>query len=100
MQLPNVYAGTLLLTTVGCGLIGCASWTNPTVLAADVPPAQYLGLSCGELKKEKLRIGTRQADLAPTLLPMEDEQKREQELSQMSGELKAIAKVSADNKCS
>jgi hypothetical protein len=33
------------------------------------------------------------------LLPVEDEQKREQELSQLSGEIRAIEKVSADQKC-
>jgi hypothetical protein len=37
--------------------------------------------------------------LAPSLVPAEDEQKREQELSQLSGEVKAIEKIFADNKC-
>ena len=67
--------------------------------AADVAPTQYLGMTCQQLKNEKRRIATRQTDLAPSLVPVEDEQKREQELSQLSGEVKAIDKILADNKC-
>ena len=67
--------------------------------AADVAPAQYLGMTCQQLKNEKRRIATRQTDLAPSLVPVEDEQKREQELSQLSGEVKAIEKILVDNKC-
>ena len=43
------------------------------------------GMTCQQLKNEKRRIATRQTDLAPSLVPAEDEQKREQELSQLSG---------------
>ena len=56
-------------------------------------------MSCQQLKNEKRRIGTRQADLLPTLIPVEDEAKREADLSQLSGEVKAIDKVSADKRC-
>jgi hypothetical protein len=88
-----------VLAMLGCGLSGCASWSAPSVPAANVAPGHYLGMNCEALRQEKLRIGKRQADLAPTLLPVEDEQKREQELSQLSGEIKAIEKVSVDQKC-
>ena len=67
--------------------------------AADVAPAQYLGMTCQQLKNEKRRIATRQKDLAPSLVPVEDEQKREQELAQLSGAVKTIDKVSVDKKC-
>ena len=67
--------------------------------AADVAPAQYLGMTCQQLKNEKRRIATRQTDLAPSLVPVEDEQKREQELAQLSGAVKTIDKVSVDKKC-
>jgi len=69
------------------------------VPAADVAPAQYLGMTCQQLKNEKRRIATRQTDLAPSLVPVEDEQKREQELAQLSGAVKTIDKVSVDKKC-
>jgi hypothetical protein len=68
--------------------------------AATTAPGQYLGMNCQALKAERQRISSRTAALAPTLLPIEDEQKRQQELSHLSGELKAIEKVSADEKCS
>jgi hypothetical protein len=99
MQVSNACFRLLLLTTFGCGLSSCASWSAPNVPAANVAPDQYLGMNCQALKNEKRRIGSRQTDLAPTLVPVEGEQKREQELSQMSGEVKAIDKVSADKKC-
>ena len=67
--------------------------------AADVAPAQYLGMTCQQLKNEKRRIATRQTDLAPSLVPVEDEHKREQELAQLSGAVKTIDKVSVDKKC-
>ena len=67
--------------------------------AADVAPAPYLGMTCRQLKNEKRRIATRQTDLAPSLVPVEDEQKREQELAQLSGAVKTIDKVSVDKKC-
>jgi len=88
-----------VLAMLGCGPSGCASWSAPNVPAANVAPGHYLGMNCEALRLEKLRIGKRQTDLAPTLLPVEDEQKREQELSQLSGEIKAIEKVSAEQKC-
>ena len=72
----------------------------PTVQPANIGSEQYLGMSCQQLKNEKRRIGTRQTDLAPTLIPVEDEPKRESELSQLNGEIKAIDKVSAEKKCS
>ena len=74
-----------LFIMLASGLNGCASWSAPTVQPAAIAPGQYLGMSCQQLKNEKRRIGTRQTDLAPTLIPVEDEQKREQELSQLSG---------------
>jgi hypothetical protein len=43
------------------------------VQPANVAPEQYLGMSCQQLKNEKRRIGTRQAELSPTLIPVEDE---------------------------
>jgi hypothetical protein len=92
-------AWVLLITALGCGLAGCASWSAPSVPAANVATGQYLGMTCPELKSEKTHIATRQAQLAPTLFPVEDEQKREQEISQLSGELKAIETASANNKC-
>ena len=99
MRVLNIFARVLLLTTLGCGLSSCESWSAPNVPAANVAPDQYLGMTCQQLKNEKRRIGTRQTDLAPTIIPVEDEQKREQELSQLSGQVKAIDKASADNKC-
>jgi hypothetical protein len=93
---------TALISVLGilaCGPSGCASWSAPNVPVAIIAPEQYLGMNCEALRREKQRISTRQTDLAPTLLPVEDEQKREQELSQLSGEMKAIEKVSADKKC-
>jgi hypothetical protein len=98
MRQPHICAGAIVLAAAS-GLAGCASWSNPTVPAADVAPAQYLGMTCQQLKNEKRRIATRQTDLAPSLVPVEDEQKREQELSQLSGEVNAIEKIFADNKC-
>ena len=89
----------MLLTTLGCALTGCANWSAPSVQPANVAPEQYLGMSCQQLKNEKRRIGTRQTDLAPTVIPVEDEPNRQAELSQLSGEIKAIDKVSADKKC-
>ena len=86
MLFPNERACVLLITALGCGLGGCASWSMPTVPAANVAPDQYLGMSCPDLKSEKTRIAARQSQLAPTLFQVEDEQKREQELSQLSGE--------------
>jgi hypothetical protein len=56
-------------------------------------------MTCQQLKNEKRRIATRQTDLAPSLVPVEDEQKREQELAQLSGAVKTIDKVSVDKKC-
>ena len=89
-----------LFIMLACGLSGCASWSAPTVQPAAIAPDQYLGMTCQQLKNEKRRVATRQTDLAPTLIPVADEQKREQELSQLSGQVKAIDKVSANNKCS
>jgi hypothetical protein len=99
MLFPNGRACVLLIAALGCGLAGCASWSVPTVPMANIATDQYLGMTCPELKSEKTRIATRQGQLAPTLFPVEDEQKREQELSQLSGETKAIEKASASNKC-
>jgi hypothetical protein len=98
MRQPHICAGAIVLAAAS-GLAGCASWSNPTVPAADVAPAQYLGMTCQQLKNEKRRIATRQTDLAPSLVPVEDEQKREQELAQLSGAVKTIDKVSVDKKC-
>jgi hypothetical protein len=89
----NASARTLIFVTFSCVFSGCASWSTPTVQPANVGSEQYLGMSCQQLKNEKRRIGTRQADLAPSLLAVEDEEKREHELSELSGEVKAIDKV-------
>jgi len=99
--MPSLNASfrAMLLTTLGCALTGCANWSAPSVQPANVAPEQYLGMSCQQLKNEKRRIGTRQADLSPTLIPVEDEAKREADLSQLNGEVKAIDKVSADKRC-
>ena len=94
----NASARTLIFVTF-CAFSGCASWSAPTVQPANIGSEQYLGMTCQQLKNEKARIGTRQTSLAPTLIPMEDESKREADLSQLAGEVKAIDKVSADKRC-
>ena len=66
-----------LFMVLASGLNGCASWSAPTVQPAAVSPDQYLGMTCQQLKNEKWRIASRQTDLAPTLIPVADEQKRE-----------------------
>jgi hypothetical protein len=99
MELLPPYARVLILSMLGCCLSGCANWSSPSVPTANIAPTQYLGMNCAALKTEKQRISTRTAALAPTLLPVEDEQKREQELSQLSGELKAVEKASVEEKC-
>jgi hypothetical protein len=93
-----IVARKALLLVFGCGLSGCASWSAPTIQPANVGSEQYLGMTCQQLKNEKRRIGSRQTDLAPSLLPVEDEPKREAELSGLSGEAKAIDKVSGDKR--
>jgi hypothetical protein len=85
--------------TAACVLSACASWNSPTVQPASVDDKQYLGMTCERLKVEKARIGRRQADLGPTLIPVHEESQREAELSDLSGEAKAIDKVFADKQC-
>ena len=92
-------ARIVLFVMIGFDFCGCANWSTPTLQPVSVAPEQYLGMSCQQLKNEKRRIGTRQADLSPTLIPVKDEAKREADLSQLSGEVKAIDKVSADKRC-
>jgi hypothetical protein len=106
MSMTSRCALVLVLLALDCGLSGCATsgvpanWTSPTVPAAKVAPEQYLGMSCVALKEEKTKIATRQTQLGPTLIPVVDEQKREQELSELSGELKAVEQATTTNKCS
>jgi hypothetical protein len=92
-------ARNVLFAMIGFGFFGCASWSEPTVQPASVAPEQYLGMTCQQLKNEKQRIATRQTHLSPTLIPVEDEPKREADLSQLSGEVKTIDKVSVDKQC-
>jgi hypothetical protein len=91
--------------TLDCVLSGCATsgvpanWTSPTVAPAKVPVDQYLGMNCEALKAEKTKIASRQSELGPTLIPVVDEHKREQELSELSGKLKAVDDATAKNNC-
>jgi hypothetical protein len=61
---------------------------------AKVPGDKYSGMDCAGLKGAKQQIAARQGDLAPTLIPVKDEQTREQELSHLRGEAAAIDRVS------
>ena len=105
MSTSSRCALVLVFLALDCGLSGCATsgvptnWTSPTVPAAKVATDQYLGMNCVALKEEKTKITTRQAQLGPTLIPVIDEQKREQELSELSGELKAVEQATDKNKC-
>ena len=105
MPMTSRSAFVLVFLALDCGLSGCATsgvpanWTSPTVPAAKVAIDQYLGMNCVALKEEKTKITTRQAQLGPTLIPVVDEQKREQELSELSGELKAVEQATDKNKC-
>jgi hypothetical protein len=105
MSMSSRCALVLVFLALDCGLSGCATsgvpanWTSPTVPAAKVAIDQYLGMKCVALKEEKTKITTRQAQLGPTLIPVVDEQKREQELSELSGELKAVEQATDKNKC-
>jgi hypothetical protein len=83
-----------------CGpLGGCSSWSSPSVPAAIVSVGPYETMDCAALKVEKARITSAQARLAPTLIPVVDEGKRESQLSELSGEAQAVEKVSIDHKC-
>ena len=64
--------------------------------AADVAPAQYLGMTCQQLKNEKRRIATRQTDLAPSLVPLKTSRNGQ---TALSNEVKTIEKIFADNTC-
>jgi hypothetical protein len=95
----------LVFLALDCALSGCATssvpanWTSPTVAPAKVSLDQYLGMNCEGLKAEKMKITSRQSQLGPTLIPVVDEHKREQELSELSGEMKAVDEATAKNNC-
>jgi hypothetical protein len=80
-----------------CG--GCSSWSSPAVPAATVSMTPYQSMDCTALKSEKARIASAQARLAPTLIPVVDEDKRESQLSELSGESQAVENVSIAHKC-
>jgi hypothetical protein len=61
--------------------------------------ASYQTMDCTALKVEKARIASAQARLAPTLIPVLDEDKRESQLSELSGEAQAVENVSVAHKC-
>jgi hypothetical protein len=62
--------------------------------AANVSPDQYQGLTCDRVRTETQRLNARKSDLAPALFPSISEQEREHQLSQINGELNALAKAS------
>jgi hypothetical protein len=105
MPMTSRSAFVLVFLALDCGLSGCATsgmpanWTSPTVPAAKVAVDQYLGMNCQVLQAEKAKITSRQGQLGPTLIPVADEHKREQELSELSGELNAVDEASTKNNC-
>jgi hypothetical protein len=105
MAMSSRSACVLVFLALDCALSGCATsgvpanWTSPTVAPAKVAVDQYLGMNCEALKTEKAKIAARQGELGPTLIPVVDEHKREQELSELSGELKAVDDATTKNNC-
>lgn len=87
-----------VLVMAGCSG-GCANWANPSVTPAQVSGERYSAMDCTGLRAAKQHIAARQADLAPTLIPVKDEQTREQELSQLRGEAAAIDRASGQKGC-
>ncbi len=87
-----------VLMMAGCSG-GCANWANPSITPAQVSGERYSAMDCTGLRTAKQRIAARQASLAPTLIPVKDEQTREEELSQLSGEAAAIDKASGQKGC-
>jgi hypothetical protein len=105
MAMSSRGACVLVFLALDCAVSGCATssvpanWTSPTVAPAKVAIDEYLGMSCQVLQTEKAKIASRQSELGPTLIPVVDEYKREQELSQLSGQLKAVDEATTKNNC-
>jgi hypothetical protein len=105
MSMTSRTAFVLVFLALDCTLAGCATssvpanWTSPSVAPAKVAIDQYLGMNCEALKDEKAKIAARQSELGPTLIPVVDESKREKELSELSGEIKAVDEATAKNNC-
>ena len=64
------------------------------VPAASVSPDQYQGLTCERMKTEAQNLNAKKGALAPVLFPSISEQDREHQLSEINGELNALAKAS------
>jgi hypothetical protein len=80
-----------------CGLAaGCSSVGVGEVLAANVSPDQYQGLTCDRMKSETQNLNAKKSELSPALFPSISEQAREHRLAEVNGELNALAKASAN----
>jgi hypothetical protein len=73
---------------------GCSSMGVGEVPAANVSPDQYQGLTCERMKTEAQNLNAKKSGLAPVLFPSISEQEREHQISEINGELNALAKAS------
>ena len=73
---------------------GCSSMGVGEIPAANVSSDQYQGLTCDRMKAEAQKLNAKKSDLSPVLFPSISEQDREHQLSEVNGELKALAKAS------
>jgi hypothetical protein len=75
---------------------GCSSMGVGDIPAANVSPDQYQGQTCEHMKAEAQQLNAKKSDLSPVLFPSISEQDREHQLSEVNGELNALAKASAN----
>jgi hypothetical protein len=73
---------------------GCSSMGVGEAPAANVSPDQYQGLTCERMKTEAQNLNAKKSGLAPVLFPSISEQEREHQISEINGELNALAKAS------
>ena len=64
------------------------------VPAAKVSTDQYQGLTCERMKSETQNLNAKKGELAPVLFPSISEEEREHRLSEINGQLNALAKAS------
>ncbi|HUJ38585.1 MAG TPA: hypothetical protein VLW88_13010 [Hyphomicrobium sp.] len=82
-----------------CCASGCSLWPWQSVSPAAVPDAQYVTMSCEELRGENDRLLQEAVDLRPRLTPGQSEEQRKRDLALISGEMDALNRVRSAKKC-
>ena len=89
----------LPLFLCACCANGCSLLPWQTVPPTNVTDAQYIGMSCEELRAESDRLLAEAVDVRPQLSPGQKEEQREKDFALISGEMDALNRVRTAKKC-